>query len=171
LSDSRKNQARFGQAARPVADYVSHLLSPVIEQRAGMRMDLIASWEEIAGQEYSQYCRPEKLNWPRQIDDEDPFKPAALVIACEASHVLFLQHDTAGLIKRVNTYFGFAAVDRIKLVQKPVVAPVAKRRKTAKPLKKSKANELSTMLEGVEDEALRASLEKLGRDVFSSGSS
>ena len=153
-----------------MADYVSQLLNPVIERRAGMTMDLIAAWDEIAGDDYAQHCRPEKLNWPRQIDDDDPFQPATLVIACEASHALFLQHDSAGLIKRVNTYFGFAAVERIKLLQKPITAVAGKGKKRFKPMRPKKAKELQSLLADVEDEKLRQSLEKLGRDVFSNGS-
>lgn len=165
-----KKQGGYRGNAKPVADYVSKLLSPVIERRAGMTMDLIAVWEEIVGEEHAHHSRPEKLNWPRQASDDDPFEPATLVIACEPAGALFLQHQTGSVIQRINTYFGFAAVARIKLVQKPIANQLPRRKRPKPPLTKGKSAKLSKLLEDVDDPTLRDALEKLGRGVFTSRS-
>lgn len=165
-----KKQAKPGFQAAHVGDYVSKLLSPVIEQRAGMTMDLIASWEEIVGEDHAKHSRPQKLNWPRRPTDDDAFEPATLVIACEGAQSLFLMHDSAAIIGRINTYFGFGAVSRLKLVQKPLNTKEPKRRKVKPQIKPEQARRLKSMLENVEDPQLRESLEKMGRGVFSSGS-
>ena len=163
-----KKQATRG--AVPVADYVSKLLDPVIERRAGMTMDLMASWAEIAGEQHAVHSRPEKLNWPRKADEDDPFEPATLVIACEGAHALFLQHECATLINNINSYFGFSAVARIKLVQKPITRSDSRnKRRKAVPAPDAKER-LATMLAAVDDPKLREALEKMGRGVFTSGS-
>ena len=51
---------------------------------------------------------------------EESFEPATLIIACEGGDALFLQHDSAAILARVNDYFGFTAVNKLKLVQKPI---------------------------------------------------
>ena len=107
--------------ARPVSDLMAKVLDPVMERRAGMRMDLIAAWEDMVGANYATTTRPLKLQWPRQRDEGDPFEPATLVIACEPSIALFLQHETGPIIARVNAYFGFAAVGRVQLKQQQVL--------------------------------------------------
>lgn len=167
MSDSSKKQWQTKRGPQPVADLVSKLLNPVIERRAGMTTDLVASWEEIVGEHHGTKSRPEKLNWPRQASDDDPFEPATLVIACEGGHALFLQHDSTTLIERVNTYFGFNAVARIKLVQKPLAKRDQARKLAKSNLPEQKKLDLEALLEDVSDPTLKAALERLGRGVFS----
>lgn len=170
MSRTPKKQDGFRKGATPVGDLVSRLLNPVIERRAGMTMDLIQSWVEIVGETHAKHSRPEKLNWPRQASDDDPFEPATLVVACEGSHALFFQHDSSAIIERINTYFGFSAVSKLKLHQQPLEpldskAPLAKREVSAE-----KQARLELLLKNVDDPELKAALEKMGKGVFSEGS-
>ncbi|MEM9732548.1 MAG: DciA family protein [Pseudomonadota bacterium] len=166
---------RRGKAvARPVADLVTKLLDPVIERRAGMTMDLVCAWPEIVGERHAKFSRPEKLNWPRRAHDDDPFEPAVLVLACEQIHVLYLQHDTDALVRRINGYFGFTAIHRIKIVQKPLSKPkeTGRKEKPATPSLTGEAQRrLASLLEHIEDEALRQVLKRMGQGVFSARSS
>lgn len=173
MSGKGKNQWTNRRGAQPVSDLVSKLLDPVIERRAGMTMDLIASWEEIVGERHAALSRPEKLNWPRRADDEDAFEPATLVVACDGGHALFMQHDSTEVLASVNDYFGFTAVGKLKLVQKPL-QQVQRRnanRSAQGNLAQAKADKLNAMVNGVEDENLKKALKKLGKGVFSEGSS
>ena len=107
--------------------------------------------------------RPEKIVWPRRMHEDDPFQPATLVIACEGLAALHLQHETGEIIGRVNAFLGFTAIGRIRIVQKPV----QRRRRRAKAAAASafaepKRHALSGTSAVIEDEGLRASLERLG---------
>lgn len=155
---------------QPVADLVSKLLNPVIERRAGMTTDLIASWDHIAGAQHAEKSRPEKLLWPRQASDDDPFEPATLVVACESGHALYLQHDLDSVVQRINTYFGFAAVARIKLTQKEIARPQVRTAPPELNVPAKSQEGLKRMLESVTDPDLRQALEKMGKGVFSNRS-
>ncbi|MFD0915926.1 DUF721 domain-containing protein [Pseudahrensia aquimaris] len=171
MSERDKKQDGFvPRGARPVADLVSKLLNPVIERRAGMTLDLLSVWEEIVGERHAEHSRPEKLNWPRKHDDDDPFEPATLIVACEGHHALFLQHDSDGIVKRVNAYFGFAAVAKLKLVQKPLTRTDKRKRRRAPQVEPDQARRIAEIVENVDDPHLKSALEKLGRGVFSKGS-
>lgn len=169
-SHAQKSNWIYKRGAQPVADLVSKLLSPVIEQRAGMTTDLIASWDYIAGAQHAEKSRPEKLLWPRQAQDDDPFEPATLVVACEGGHALYLQHDLDAVVGRINTYFGFAAVARIKLTQKPIARPQVRKSEPVQHITPAGRKSLEKMLEGVTDPNLRKALEKMGKGVFSTRS-
>ena len=69
------------------------------------------------------------------------------------------------MISRVNAFLGFAAVSRIKIVQKQVEPP-AKIRPRLRPLSGSETEKLDTLVDGIEDEGLRNALAKLGRSVI-----
>ncbi len=170
MSADDKKQWRQRRAAQPVADFVSELLNPVIERRAGMTTDLIGQWEEIAGPRHAACSRPEKLRWPRQASEDDPFEPATLVVACDGGHAVFLQHDGAVIIGRINTYFGFSAVSRLQLVQKPVARQETRERPRTTRSLEADGGKIETILSDVDDPKLKAALEKMARGVFSNGS-
>ncbi len=167
LAQNTKKQAQNNRGAQPVSDLVSNLLDPIIERRAGMTMDLMAAWSEIAGEKHAAHSRPEKLNWPRQASDDDPFEPATLVIACEGHHALFLQHDTSAIMSSVNTYFGFAAVVHIKIVQKPLPVREQRKLRARADLPVEDRRDLDALLADITDPDLKHALEKMGKAVFS----
>ncbi|WP_295812138.1 DUF721 domain-containing protein [uncultured Nitratireductor sp.] len=149
-----------------VSDLATGILDPVMRKRAGLSVELVQSWSEIVGERLALSTRPEKLVWPRRRHEDDPFEPATLVIACEGAAALRLQHETGEVIGRVNAFLGFAAVGRLKIVQKPVAQPPTRRPPIARPLTGSENARIERLIEGVEDEGLRDSLQKLGANIL-----
>ena len=84
----------------PVSDLASEILDPVLRKRAGISIGLVQSWDEIAGPRLAGHTRPEKIVWPRRMQEDDPFEPATLIIACEGFAALHVQHETGEIIGR-----------------------------------------------------------------------
>ncbi len=152
----------------PVSDLAAALLDPMLRKRTGISIGLIQSWEEIVGPRLARSSRPEKLQWPRRLSEDDPFKPATLVIACEGAAALHLQHETGAVIGRVNGFLGFNAVERIRIVQKPMALIEKPVRVAPRTLSGPERDALAGRLRPIEDEGLRASLERLGASVMGS---
>ena len=150
----------------PVSDLVSEVLDPVMRRRAGISVSLVQSWEEIVGPRIADASRPHRIVWPRRARDEDPYEPATLEIACNGLAALHVQHQTGEIITRVNAFLGFSAVGRIRILQKHVSAPSKPVRAAPSPLSRQQASALQGRLEPIEDAALRAALERLGRSVL-----
>jgi hypothetical protein len=168
--DTKKQGKKWRpRGPQPMADLVSGVLDPLMQRRAGMTMQLIMAWDDIIGPAHAGYTRPEKFEWPKAYGDNDSFKPAMLIIACDGARAIYVQHETNGIINRINTFFGFTAVDRIKIVQKPVVSMAKKRREKKPPLGEQQRQHLDELLQSVEDEGLRNSLRKMGEGVLRSG--
>lgn len=152
----------------PVSDLATEILDPVLRRRAGVSIGLVQSWDEIVGPRLAGRTRPEKIQWPRRMSDDDPFEPATLLIACEGATALQLQHETAEVIGRVNAFLGFPAIGRIRIVQKPVRRTEEAARPRPRALTPSENARLSAAVSGIEDDALREALERLGRSVLGS---
>ncbi|BCH18261.1 MULTISPECIES: DUF721 domain-containing protein [unclassified Mesorhizobium] len=150
----------------PVSDLATQILDPVLRKRAGMSIGLVQSWEEIAGPRLASRSRPEKIQWPRRMHDDDPFEPAVLVIACEGMAALHLQHETGEIINRVNAFLGFNAIGRIRIVQKPVTVDKGRLKPSLRPLTAAEKVKLSGAVGMIEDDGLRASLERLGATIL-----
>ncbi len=154
--------------AVPVSDLASAILDPVVRRRAGMSLALIQSWDEIVGESLGRLSRPEKIAWPRRSHEDDPFQPATLVVACEGIAALRLQHMTSEIVSRVNAFLGFAAIGKVRFVQKQVAPPEPPRRPQPRPLRPDESARVAGMVSGIEHEGLKAALERLGRSVIGS---
>ncbi|NSZ62172.1 DUF721 domain-containing protein [Agrobacterium tumefaciens] len=150
-----------------IAEIANGIMDPLLSKRAGINTALLGSWDEIAGDDFADCTRPEKITWPRRDEgpDRGGYQPGVLTIACEGARALFLTHAQGELIARINGFFGFPAVRQIRIVQKPVSQAVPRRRKPP-PLRGDAAKRLDDMMDGIESEALRKAVERLGTAVM-----
>src|SRR5262245_13205894 len=113
MSDSRAKKALA------LSEVVAVVLAPVKGKSAYAMADLAAAWPEIAGPRYAHCTYPERLDWPRGPGSVEG-GGAILRVRADGPRAVLLQHELGQLRERVNTYFGYAAVAQIRLVQGPV---------------------------------------------------
>jgi hypothetical protein len=89
-----------------------------------------------------------------------------LVIACEGMAALHLQHETSEIIGRVNAFLGFAAIGRIRIVQKPLTSTATVPKPRPRPLSEAQKAKLAETVGQIDDDGLRASLERLGTTIL-----
>jgi len=77
-----------------------------------------------------------------------------------------LMHLAPLLIERINGYFGFCAVARLKINQGPLPKARGRRARPIRPLAATEERGLMASLTDVEDAELRRALEALGRAVI-----
>ncbi len=150
----------------PLSDLASGVLDPVMRKRAGVSVALIQSWEEIAGAHVGRRSRPEKIQWPKRVREGGRTEPATLVIACESAAALEIQHETSEIIARVNNFFGYPAINSVKLVQKPILRWDPPPRPAVRALSAEEGTKLAAQVAPVEDDGLRAALQRLGASVI-----
>ena len=88
-----------------------------------------------------------------------------LVVACEGAAALHLQHETSEIIGRVNAFLGFSAIGRIRIVQKPVTRVSNEPKPAPRALSPDETARLARTVGKIEDDGLRASLERLGATI------
>ena len=132
--------------------------------------EVLARWREIAGEEFAGFSAPERIKWPRMRDDATAQARrklgGTLVIRVTDGRAVELQHESARIIERVNTYYGYEAITGIKLVNGPLPEPPAPKRQR-KPLSKHQESNLMEAVGEIEDERLRQVLIRLGRGALS----
>lgn len=137
---------------------------------------LATEWPIIVGQDIARYCLPKKLTMSRsgksggQLRDGQPpggeQGGATLTLRVEPGFATELQHLEPQLIERINGYFGYPAVARIRLQQGRLEAPTNPAPPRKQPLEASAENELQARMSVVADESLRSALSRLGRAVL-----
>lgn len=92
-----------------IAEIANGIMDPLLSKRAGINTALLGSWDEIAGDDFADCTRPEKITWPRRDEgpDRGGYQPGVLTIACEGARALFLTHAQGELIARINGFLAF----------------------------------------------------------------
>ena len=76
-----------------------------------------------------------------------------------------LQHLEPVLLERINSYFGYKAVEKVRLIQAPLERPKQTRQNKLVEPDPEKLREISTALTEVDDPELKQSLEKLAKAI------
>jgi hypothetical protein len=124
--------ARFVQA-KTVGSYVPSLTRKAFEKFGFSTATLITDWTSIAGAELARYAIPERLKWPRgpaggdETEDGDGRPGATLILRVDPARALDVEYKSRQIVQRINAYFGYRAVESLRLVQAPLPdAPPAK---------------------------------------------
>lgn len=160
----RKADARRVGRARTVGETVAHLTRPLFRRRGLADGALARDWPLIVGEMLAQSSWPERIAFPR---GQRTGGTLHLRLA-HGSLALELQHLEPLVLERVNGYFGYAAVSRLKMVQGPLpdAAPPAPERYPELPeLGSDDEATLRRRTDAVDDPELRQALERLGRAV------
>lgn len=154
--------------AVPLADLIGDALTPAARKRGFASAAILTHWDSIVDAETALTALPERLIWPRRRSgEEEAGGGATLVVATNGASAMVLQHTAPLLIDRLNTFFGWRAVERLKIVQRPIPVREAPP-PPPPPLSAEDEAALAERLAALEDSPLKAALERLGRAVLSS---
>ena len=166
---AKANPGRAQREAKLLADLVGKAMTPACRKRGFATFDIVASWADIVGDRYGTRVQPDRLIWPRRPELADPEtapEPATLVVHTDGPTALMLSHESPQVIERINTFYGWAAIGRIKIVQRPVSVKPQSRRKPLRSLTHTEEQRLEGHLEGLENDRLKQALKKLGAQVI-----
>ena len=159
---------RFRKAARRVSALVERDVRRLGEKRGFSETRLLTHWAEIAGPETAAICRPVKVGFPRSGFG------AVLTLLTTGAQAPMLQMRLPALRERVNACYGYAAISRIAVTQTAPTgfadgqAAFDGRARPAAPAPDPAAlAEASRTAQGVGDDGLRASLERLAANIIS----
>ena len=65
-----KPQQKQRRGVVQISEVANGLIDPVLAKRAGINTMLLGSWDEIAGAEFAECTRPERIAWPRRASAE-----------------------------------------------------------------------------------------------------
>ncbi len=143
---------------RALAESLPRVTKRLFGKRGFAEGGLAADWPGIVGAELAARCRPGKLAFARAAERRE----GTLTLRVEAPFATELQHLAPQIMERINGYFGYRAVARLRLKQVPY-RPSQQRDRTAPAPDPEITPELAARLESVEDPELRAALARLGR--------
>lgn len=162
--DRSDGKTRRGGGFRRAAEAVPALVSPALRRRGFAQTDLVLRWPEIVGAALADACRPERLQWPR--GEAAAGDGAVLHLTVAPGWATEVQHLEPLMLERVNRFFGWRAVMRLKLRQGSIVPARRPTGPRLRALEPEDAALLDRLVAGIDDVRLRATLRRLGTSIF-----
>jgi hypothetical protein len=138
---------------------------PQIGRQAFRRFGFVQSsvvtlWQEIGGERHAEVCMPESIRFPPGEKCD-----GILQLVVLPAHAPLIQHVIPEIMERVNRFFGYKAVARVKMRQGAVKPLHAVEPPKAPPSLKPIPMELGDSLRDIGDPELRTVLESLARSL------
>jgi hypothetical protein len=149
-----------GGEARAVSDLMPEIGRAAFRRFGFVQSSVVSRWDEIVGSRYAAVSAPESIRFPvgKKAD-------GTLELIVEGAHATMMQHVVPEIIERVNRFFGYGAVARVKIRQGPVLRPKTVHKPAIPPSLKPVPMELGESLREIADPELFTVLESLARSL------
>lgn len=101
-----------GGPARNIADLMPEIGRAAFRRFGFVQSSIVTRWPDIVGDRYAEVTAPESLRFPHGKREG-----GTLHLTVSGAHAPMLQHIEPELIARVNRFFGYRAVERIRMSQ------------------------------------------------------
>jgi hypothetical protein len=147
-----------GGQAKAISDLMPQIGRTAFRRFGFVQSSVVSRWPEIVGEAHARVCAPESIRFPPGEKSE-----GILQLVVLPAHAPLIQHVIPEIIERVNRFFGYKAVARVKMRQGTVQTPEISERPKSPPSLKPIPMELGDSLRDIGDPELRAVLESLAR--------
>lgn len=108
----RRYGGTTGLFPQPMDKILAQVTAPVMRKHGYLKARLFTQWAEIVGAETARKCHPKQLTFPQKQNIN-----GTLTLRVSSGFALELQHLEPVLLEKMAVYFGFRAIDRIRLEQ------------------------------------------------------
>ena len=158
-----------GRGFRSAAETARRRLGEAAARHGFAEPEVLMRWPEVVGEQLSSICVPVKVSYSRAQR-----LGATLVVRTEGARAPEVEHLGPRIVERVNQFYGYRAIDRLKVTQTTTPGGFAEEPTrftgpspgvptTPGPAAQARAAELTR---GIQNEALRAALTRMGAHVL-----
>ncbi len=125
------NSAKLGFSVGAIGNFVPDVTRKAFEKHGFPAGRLAADWTAIVGPALAHFTRPEKIKWPRPVEDAEEAEAAGatLVLRVDGARALEVQYRAAQIMEKINGFLGYRAITEIRLVQAPIVCRLTAHRR------------------------------------------
>lgn len=163
MSYDPKQKRRFSMFPTTLQKAAEAATRPAFKKYGIVQARLTSDWVNIVGTVLAQKALPTRIHFPKGQRDR-----GTLFLDVATGWALEIQHLEPVILEKIATYFGYRAVERIHITQRPLPLKKEAAKTAEKPatLSQNAQKTLRKTLENVTNPELKAALEKLGEGIF-----
>ncbi|EKE09964.1 MAG: hypothetical protein ACD_16C00099G0022 [uncultured bacterium] len=141
--------------------FTQTVVKPVFKARGLMEGKILSHWPQIVGEQLSQVSFAEKITFPKGKRVE-----GTLHLTVTSSGSLFMQYAQDLILERVNTFFGYKALTKLRFTHGLSLKKESLKPKRIKIISKEDEAWLQKQIEIIKDRDLKTHLETLGKALL-----
>lgn len=163
MNNKLNSAERRSNRSQPIGRLVDRLIAKPLRRNGFANSEVLTRWSAIVGAELAAVSCPEKLSFT-------PHNQGAgvLSIRVASAAALEFQHLQPQIVERVNSYFGFRAVSRLRLLQAPLPSFVTPAEPAPARREVRDSPTPSTLTRAVRNDDLRDALARLEQQIVES---
>ena len=150
-----------------IAQTALPLAQQLLGQHGFTHIELLSSWETIVGKNLAQYSLPQKLVFPKN----ERSNGCLTIMVPTGAFAMEIKQNETKIITQINTFFGYPAVTKIKILQNGNSEDFLIKKKPINKVKKTvvsaeEESYITELVKDIERDDLREAVERLGRAVY-----
>ena len=104
------SKQRNVQGLRSFKDTLPTNIKKIISKKGHIYSETLNNWKYIAGKDLFKFC------YPKSFKNSNRFNVSTLIIMVKRGHEIELEYSKREIINKMNTFFGYNVVERLKLI-------------------------------------------------------
>lgn len=150
---------------------VNKTVLPLAKQLLGLNgmleIELLANWSNIVGETLAQYSLPQKIRFNKNERSNGSLE----LVVLSGAFALEIKQREKQILEKINTYFGYSAVSKLKIIQNSSPENFLLTKKPIDNVKNFLVSEteqtyITELVKDIHSDKLRETLNNLGKAVF-----
>lgn len=157
-----ESKRRKFQGLSTLVPEIRTLTKKALGTRGFAGSDILEHWEDIVGVDLARGVSPQKLTFER----DNRTHGTLVVKSAGGAFAMLFEHQKDRVIGRINSFFGYPAVSRIKIIQGSLKLKTIPIKPIPKLIPKEQLDELKEKVALIEDDELREKTFELGKTLL-----
>ena len=105
-----KQRNKTIQGLRSFKDTLPTSIKKIIKKKGHIFSETLSNWKYIVGDELFKFC------YPKSFKNSNKFGVSTLLVMVKRGQEVDLEYSKKQIIDKMNSYFGYAVVEKLKLV-------------------------------------------------------
>jgi len=143
------------QGLRSFKDTLPKNIKKVINKKGHIYSETLSNWKYIVGENLFKIC------YPKSFKNSNRFYVSTLLIMVKRGHEIDLEYSKKNIIDRMNSFFGYSVVEKLKLVSFDYEQEIVSENKKIN--KDVEINEYKNKINDVKNDKIKKSLMKFAK--------
>ena len=110
FKDNTKQRSKTIQGLRSFKDTLPKNVKKIINKKGHIYSETLSNWKYIVGEDLFKVC------YPKTFKNSNKFGVSTLLIMVKRGHEVDIEYSKKQILKRLNSYLGYNAVEKLKFI-------------------------------------------------------